>query len=132
MIASRLVECSQKLGTFVVSSTEYQSRDRSIGLGSTGFLRQASGIDPPAFAADRGEFDHILEFVDVAGPGIGAVSAIVLPTRFLLGVNGVKRDFARFGKPVDNALSESFNVRSRDECLNEQVCVSLPRRETED
>ena len=73
-IASRLVECSQKLGTCVVVGAEYKRRDRSIRLGSTDFRKQVSGIDPPAFAADRGEFDHILEFVDVAGPGIGEVS----------------------------------------------------------
>lgn len=73
-IAFRLVECSQKLGTFVVAGTECKPRGRSIQLGSTDFRRQVRGIDPPAFAADRGEFDHILEFVDVAGPGIGEVS----------------------------------------------------------
>ena len=29
------------------------------------------------------------------------------------------------GKPVQNALIESFNSRLRDECLNEHVFVSL-------
>ncbi|MCX5746550.1 MAG: IS3 family transposase [Proteobacteria bacterium] len=31
---------------------------------------------------------------------------------------GVKLHFSRPGKPVDNAFSESFNGRLRDECLN--------------
>ena len=34
-------------------------------------------------------------------------------------------DFIRPGKPVENAVIESFNVRFRDECLNAQVFVSL-------
>ena len=35
------------------------------------------------------------------------------------------------GKPVQNAFSESFNGRFRDECLNESWFVSLPdARET--
>lgn len=32
--------------------------------------------------------------------------------------NGVKLDFSRPGKPVDNAFIESFNGRFREECLN--------------
>jgi putative transposase len=32
--------------------------------------------------------------------------------------NGVKLDFIRPGKPVENAFVESFNGRLRDECLN--------------
>lgn len=38
--------------------------------------------------------------------------------------HGVKLDFIRPGKPVENALIESFNGRFRDECLNTQVFVS--------
>lgn len=32
--------------------------------------------------------------------------------------NGVSLDFSRRGKPVDNAVIESFNGRFREECLN--------------
>jgi putative transposase len=39
--------------------------------------------------------------------------------------HGVKLDFIRRGKPVENAVIESFNGRFRDECLNAQVFVSL-------
>ena len=39
--------------------------------------------------------------------------------------HGVKLDFIRPGKPVENAVIESFNGRFRDECLNAQVFVSL-------
>jgi putative transposase len=39
--------------------------------------------------------------------------------------HGVKLDFIRPGKPVENAVIESFNGRFRDECLNTQVFVSL-------
>ena len=39
--------------------------------------------------------------------------------------HGVKLDFIRPGKPVENAVMESFNGRFRDECLNTQVFVSL-------
>ena len=38
---------------------------------------------------------------------------------------GVKLDFIRPGKPVENAFIESFNGRLRDECLNTQVFASL-------
>jgi putative transposase len=37
----------------------------------------------------------------------------------------VKLDFIRPGKPVGNAVIESFNGRFRDECLNTLVFVSL-------
>ncbi|MGH8055660.1 MAG: IS3 family transposase [Candidatus Entotheonellia bacterium] len=37
----------------------------------------------------------------------------------------VKLDFIRPGKPVENAVIESFNGRFRDECLNANVFVSL-------
>lgn len=39
--------------------------------------------------------------------------------------NGVVLDFSRPGKPVDNALIESFNGSFRDECLNVHWFVSL-------
>lgn len=39
--------------------------------------------------------------------------------------NKVKLDFIRPGKPVENAYVESFNGRFRDECLNDNVFVSL-------
>ena len=39
--------------------------------------------------------------------------------------HGVKLDFIRPGKPVKNAVIESFNGRFRDECLNANVFVSL-------
>lgn len=39
--------------------------------------------------------------------------------------NGVKLAFIRPGKPIKNAHIESFNGRFRDECLNENVFVSL-------
>ena len=39
--------------------------------------------------------------------------------------HGVKLDFIRPGKPVENAVIESFNGRFRDECLNTHVFVSL-------
>ena len=39
--------------------------------------------------------------------------------------HGVKLDFIRPGKPLENAAIESFNGRFRDECLNTQVFVSL-------
>ena len=37
----------------------------------------------------------------------------------------VKLDFIRPGKPVENAVIESFNGRLRDECLNANVFISL-------
>jgi putative transposase len=39
--------------------------------------------------------------------------------------HGVKLDFIRPGKPVDNCFIESFNARLRDECFNANVFVSL-------
>jgi putative transposase len=38
---------------------------------------------------------------------------------------GVKLDFIRPGKPVENAFIESFNGKFRDECLNENWFISL-------
>ena len=38
---------------------------------------------------------------------------------------GVQLDFIRRGKPVENAVIESFNGRFRDKCLNANVFVSL-------
>lgn len=39
--------------------------------------------------------------------------------------NGIKLDFIRPGKPIENAHIESFIGRFRDECLNENVFASL-------
>ena len=39
--------------------------------------------------------------------------------------HGVRLDFIRPGKPVENAVIERFNGRFRDECLNANVFVSL-------
>jgi putative transposase len=39
--------------------------------------------------------------------------------------NGVKLDFIRPGKPVQNGFIESFNGRLRDECLNLEVFFNL-------
>ena len=39
--------------------------------------------------------------------------------------HGVRLQFIEPGRPVQNALIESFNARLRDECLNEHVFVSL-------
>ena len=38
---------------------------------------------------------------------------------------GVRLDFIRPGKPVENAFIESFNGRLRDECLNVHQFASL-------
>lgn len=38
---------------------------------------------------------------------------------------GVKLNFIRPGKPVENAFVESFNGRLRDECLNENWFINL-------
>ncbi len=43
---------------------------------------------------------------------------------------GVQLDFIRPGKPVENALIESFNGRLRDECLNVHQCASLVEAQT--
>ena len=40
-------------------------------------------------------------------------------------VRGIKLQFNRPGKPVDNAFMESFNGKFRDECLNENWFFSL-------
>jgi len=39
--------------------------------------------------------------------------------------NKVRLDFIRPGKPNENAYSESFNGRFRDECLNENLFETL-------
>ncbi len=39
--------------------------------------------------------------------------------------NGVILDYSRPGKPIDNALAESFNGSFRDECLNTNWFLSL-------
>ncbi len=39
--------------------------------------------------------------------------------------HGIKLDFIRPGKPVENAFIESFNGRLRDECLNVHQFQSL-------
>ncbi len=46
---------------------------------------------------------------------------------------GVRLQFIEPGKPIQNAFIESFNSRLREECLNEQVFLSLDdaRRKTE-
>jgi len=38
---------------------------------------------------------------------------------------GIKLNFIRPGKPIENAFSESFNGRLRDECLNENWFLSV-------
>ena len=38
---------------------------------------------------------------------------------------GVKLNFIRSGKPIENAFAESFNGRLRDECLNTNWFVNL-------
>jgi len=39
--------------------------------------------------------------------------------------NGVKLNFIRPGKPIENAFAESFNGRLRDECLNTNWFMNL-------
>jgi putative transposase len=39
--------------------------------------------------------------------------------------NGVKLNFIRPGKPIENAYAESFIGRLRDECLNENWFMNL-------
>ena len=39
--------------------------------------------------------------------------------------HSVKLDFIRPGKPIENAVIESFTGRCRDECLNAQVVIAL-------
>lgn len=38
---------------------------------------------------------------------------------------GIRLQFIRPGKPTENAVIESFNGRFRDECLNEEIFISL-------
>jgi len=38
---------------------------------------------------------------------------------------GVRLNFIRPGKPIENAYIESFNGRFRDECLNEHWFVTM-------
>jgi putative transposase len=38
---------------------------------------------------------------------------------------GIKLNFIRPGKPIENAYAESFNGRFRDECLNTNWFISL-------
>jgi putative transposase len=38
---------------------------------------------------------------------------------------GVKLNFIRRGKPIENAFAESFIGRLRDECLNENWFISI-------
>ena len=38
---------------------------------------------------------------------------------------GVKLNFIRSGKPIENAFAESFNGRLRDECLNTSWFINL-------
>ena len=45
--------------------------------------------------------------------------------------HGVKLQFIRPGKPVENAFIESFNGKCRDECLNEHLFLSLEQARTE-
>lgn len=39
--------------------------------------------------------------------------------------NGATMDFSRLGKPMDNAMIESFNGSFRDECLNVNWFLSM-------
>ena len=39
--------------------------------------------------------------------------------------HGVRLDFIRQGKPVENAFIESFNGKLRDECLNAEIFLDL-------
>lgn len=39
--------------------------------------------------------------------------------------HGVKLDFIRPGRPMENGFIESFNGRFRDECLNAEIFISL-------
>jgi transposase InsO family protein len=39
--------------------------------------------------------------------------------------NGIAMDFSRPGKPMDNAMIESFNGTFRDECLNVNWFISM-------
>jgi putative transposase len=43
--------------------------------------------------------------------------------------HGVKLNFIRPGKPVDNAYAESFNGKLRDELLNREIFATLKEAE---
>ena len=43
---------------------------------------------------------------------------------------GVKLQFIRPGKPVENAFIESFNGKCRDECLNERLFLTIEQART--
>jgi putative transposase len=43
---------------------------------------------------------------------------------------GIKLQFIRPGKPVDNAFVESFNGKCRDECLNERLFLTIEQART--
>jgi putative transposase len=45
-------------------------------------------------------------------------------------LHGVKLDFIRPGKPVENAFIESFNGRLRDECLNAEIFRDMDAAKT--
>jgi putative transposase len=45
--------------------------------------------------------------------------------------HGVKLQFIRPGKPVDNAFIESFNGKCRDECLNEHLFLTIEQARIE-
>ena len=44
--------------------------------------------------------------------------------------HGIRLDFIRPGRPVENAFIESFNGKLRDECLNQHHFVSLAEAQT--
>jgi putative transposase len=64
-------------------------------------------------------FAHYAEVV--LAPGISLICRFAIPPHRL----GVKLDFIRPGKPVENAYIESFNGRLRQECLEENWFTSL-------
>jgi len=43
---------------------------------------------------------------------------------------GIKLQFIRPGKPVENAFIESFNGKCRDECLNERLFLTIEQART--
>ena len=55
------------------------------------------------------------------GPGVTSRAFLAWTQR-----RGVRLQFIRPGKPVENAFVESFTGRFRDECSNEQWFLSLP------
>ena len=46
--------------------------------------------------------------------------------------HGVRLDFIRLGRPVENAFIESFNGRLRDECLNSHVFGNVAEAQAAD